>query len=476
MSPAASKLRAWREDPVLFVREVFNVEPDAWQADILRAFPTNQRMAMKACKGPGKTCVIAWLVWNFLATRPHPKVACTSISGDNLADGLWSELAKWMKRSAFLDAEFEWTKTRVYQKKNPETWWASARQWAKGADAAQQADTLAGLHADYLLFVLDESGGIPDAVMAAAEGGLSTGIECKLLQAGNPTHVEGPLWRACTSERHLWHVVEITGDPTDPKRSPRISVQWANEQIEKYGRDNPWVLVNVFGKFPPASLNSLLGPDECTAAMGKHLAPHVYEKAPRILGVDVARFGDDRTVIVPRQGLVMFQPIIMRNARTTEIAARIAVASDRWKPDAIFVDGSGGYGGGVVDSCLEAGIICTEVQFGGKPNDERYFNKRAEMWFEMADWAKRGAAMPNIPELVRELTAPTYTFSSGKLRLEEKDQIKKRLGFSPDIADGTALTFAQPVVPASAGRERVRAVITDDDREPARALTDWMPT
>lgn len=448
---AAANLKRWRENPVLFVTEVFGVVPDPWQRDVLMAFAKNQRLAMKACKGPGKTCVLAWLAWNFLATRPHPKVIATSISGDNLADGLWTEMSKWQQRSPFLLAAFKWTKTRIFAKDHPETWFMSARSWAKGGDTSQQANTLAGVHADYLLYILDEVGGIPDAVMAAAEAGLATGIETKILMAGNPTHLEGPLHRACTKERQLWWLIEITSDPDDPKRTPRVSVQWAQEQIDKYGRDNPWVLVNVFGKFPPSSLNALLGPDEVSKALGKHLTIDQYNFSQKRLGIDVARFGDDRTIIFGRQGLAAFKPIEMRNARTNEIAARILQAKAKWGSEMEFVDDTGGFGAGVIDNMLLAGVSASPVNFSGKALNPRYFNKRSEMWFEAAEWVKRGGALPNDPELQRELTTPTYTLDKGRLRLEEKDQIKSRLGFSPDKADAFVLTFAIADMPASLG-------------------------
>ncbi len=216
MSVAVEAIRRWRERPDQFVREVFKTVPDEWQDEILRAFPTHPRVAMTACKGPGKTAVLAWLAWNFLLTRPHPKIAATSITSDNLMDGLWTEMAKWQAKSPLLLELFEWRKTRIESKQSPETWWMSARTWPRSASSEQQADTLAGLHADYLLFILDEAGGIPDAVMAAAEAGLSSCIEGHLLMAGNPTHLEGPLYRANTTERHLWFMVHITGDP-DPQ-------------------------------------------------------------------------------------------------------------------------------------------------------------------------------------------------------------------------------------------------------------------
>lgn len=452
MTTAASNIRRWREDPIAFVREELRVEPDLWQQEVLRIFPHNQRIAMKACKGPGKTTLLSWLAWNFLATRPHPKIAATSITKDNLEDGLWPEMAKWQNNSPFLKQAFVWQKTRIFSKNNPETWWMSARTWAKAADQTQQANTLAGLHADYLLFILDEAGGIPDAVMAAAEAGLSTiGGEHKILIAGNPTHLEGPLYRACTQERHLWYTVEITGDPDDPKRAPRISVQWAKEQIEKYGRDNPWVMVNVFGQFPPSSINALLGVEEVTAAMKRHLTDDVYNWAQKRLGIDVARFGDDRTVIFPRQGLASFQPITMRHARdsavSVDIANRTLLEKNRFGSEMEFFDDTVGWAHGALDVMRAAGHSPVGVNFGGKATDARYFNKRAEMWMEMAKWVQGGGALPNIPELVRELTAPTYTYSNGRFQLESKDQIKSRLGFSPDLGDALALTFAIPEAP-----------------------------
>ena len=443
------QLLVWRKDPVKFVRDVFNVEPDEWQKDVLTAFATHNRVATKACKGPGKTAVDAMCAWNFLLTRPHPKIAATSISWDNLSDGLWTEMAKWQNKSPMLKEMFVWTKTRIFAKDHPETWWMSARTWSKSGDSSQQADTLAGLHSDYLLFIIDEVGGVPDSVMAAAEAGLASGIETKLLISGNPTNTEGPLYRACTTERDLWHVTEITSDPDDPKRTPRVSVEWAREQIKKYGKDNPWVMVNVFGQFPPSSLNTLLGIEEVNRAARRTVPEGALLTAQKRLGVDVARFGDDRTIIFPRQGLVAFKPVEMRGARSNEIAARVMNAKESWGSEMEFIDGSGGYGSGVIDSMIQAGTTPMEVQFAGKAGDDRYYNKRSEMWFLMAEWIKRGGCIPNDPDLIKELATPTYTFKSGKFLLEPKDQIKERLGSSPDKADALALTFALPEMRAT---------------------------
>lgn len=449
---AVAHMRRWRASLVAFVREVLRAVPDAWQVEVLEAIASGRwsRYALKASKGPGKSTLLAWVIWWFLATRLHPKVVATSITEDNLSDGLWTELAKWQANSEFLKATFTWRKTRITCNDSPETWWASARTWPKGGDSSQQANTLAGVHADNVLFVLDEAGGIPDAVMAAAEGGLANadkaaGREAKLLIAGNPTHNEGPLFRACTTEAALWWVKEISGDPDDPQRAPRVSIEWAREQIAKYGRDHDFVRVNVFGKFPRQSSDTLLGPDDVAEAMKRVLPRTVWEKEVKILGVDVARHGDDRTVITLRQGPVCFAPRILRINDTMQVAGQVSLLFDKHKPDGLFVD-MATFGAGVVDRLAQLGYPVVGVDSSANDYDGTYRNKRAAMWFRMAAWVKGGGVLPSLPELTAELTTPRYKFDEANhLQLEKKADVKKRTGCSPDIADSLAFTFALPV-------------------------------
>lgn len=474
---AVATMRRWRVDPVAFVRECLGAVPDDWQVEVLLAAATcvtaAVRIALKASKGPGKSTVLAWLMWWFCFTRSHPKVVATSITGDNLKDGLWTELAKWQGRSELLKATFTWGAERITCNDHPDTWWMSARSWPKGGDASQQADTLAGVHADNVMFVLDESGGIPDAVMAAAEAGLANaspaeGREALLIQAGNPTHLSGPLYRACTTERALWLVFEVSGDPDDPKRAPRVDINWARAQIAKYGRDNPYVIVNVFGRFPPSSANTLFGPDAVRDSMLRVLPREAWFREVKVMGVDVARFGDDRTVIALRQGPVAFMPKVLRNLDTMQVAGQVALAFDKHRPDGLFID-QATFGAGVLDRLVQLGYPAIGVDFGGKPvTDAKYANRRSEMWFRMSEWVPRGV-LPDLPELVQELTTPTYKFdNNNKLLLEKKAEIKKRTGVSPDLADAIGLTFAQPV----AGRaireelERRAAVGPASDYDP----------
>lgn len=166
---------------------------------------------------------------------------------------------------------------------------------------------------------------------------------------------------------------------------------------------------------------------------------------PLILGVDVARFGDDSTVIYPRRGLQALQPLIMQGANNMEVASRLANIINDDRPDAVFIDGGGG--AGVIDRLRQLGFPqVIEVQFGGRASDDGHFkNRRAEMWNKMRDWLNLGGALSE-DRVVQELCIPQFEYDPvGRLKLESKSEIKKRLKRSPDSADALALTFSEPV-------------------------------
>lgn len=479
MTPAAERLKSWREKPAKMVWEEFKVQPDKWQEKALDAFasndPAKRRISMQACAGPGKSAVEAWIGLNFLGCygRPgqHPKGAAVSITSDNLKDNLWVEFKKWQERSNYFKTAFTWTHERIFANDHKDTWFLSARSWSKTADAEEQGRTLSGLHSEFVLILMDESGEIPMAVGKTGEQALGNCEFGKIVQAGNPTSKEGMLFFAHQNPQ-LWYVICITGDPEDPDRSPRVDINWAREQIATYGRDNPWVMSLILGQFPPTSINTLLSIEEVQAAMARILQPADFDWAQKRLGIDVARGGIDATSIVPRQGLMSAMPVRMHTNRGNDVAARAVLAKSRWDWEMSFVDDTGGYGGSVIDSMIQYGLSPVPVNFAGKADDPRYFNKRSEMWFRMADWVKRGGMLPNYQSYVRQLSTPTYTFQLGKFRLEEKDQIKKRLGFSPDDADALALTFAIAEMPGAQspeGQAAARASSMKSDYDPIAA-------
>lgn len=199
--------------------------------------------------------------------------------------------------------------------------------------------------------------------------------------------------------------------------------------------------------FAAVSDNILIPIDLAITASKRVLEPVLYDYAPKILGVDVAWSGGDRSVIMPRQGPVAFQPIIERGLPEKTFANRVAACIQKWQPDAVFVDTTGGYGGEVVSRLRDAHFKVDGIVFSWKATDPRFANYRAEMWFAMAKWMETGAIPSVPPELLTELCAPTYDNdnASNRLQLESKDAIRQRIGASVDIADALALTFAMPV-------------------------------
>lgn len=452
---ARARIREWRHDPVKFAVDVFGITPDHWQIDAMGAlggdYNPARKLCMRACTGPGKSATLAWMGWHrlvcFAAKGEHPKGAALSITADNLKDNLWAELSKWQQRSEFLKSAFTWTKEKIYANDHPETWFLSARSFAKDANAEAVGRALSGLHSQFPFVLLDETGDMPIAIGRAANQ-IFTGSprDAAIIQAGNPTSTSGLLYDSCTKASESWNIITITADPCDPKRTPRVSVEHAQEMIRTYGRDNPWVMATILGLFPPTGFNALLGPDDVDASVARNYRQEDIAHAPVVLGCDVARQGDDASAVARRRGLVAYPIRTMRIPDTMLLAAQFILDSNDNNADAVFVDETGGYGAGVVDAMRSLGSDVVGVQFGGRPNDYRYFNKRSEMYMEMAKWVKAGGQLPDDRELKEELCATTFVFQGDKFRIVEKAMIKDQIGRSPDKADALALTFAYPVM------------------------------
>lgn len=195
--------------------------------------------------------------------------------------------------------------------------------------------------------------------------------------------------------------------------------------------------------FAAAGDDQLLSLTDILAATERNLQPSDYEWAPRVLGVDPARFGDDRSVIFPRQGLMTREPRVFHGIDNMTLANHVAREIDDWEADACFIDA--GNGSGVIDRLTQLGYDVIEVHFGGKATMPQYVNKRTEMWWELREWTMGGGLLPKIKELHQDLAAPVYRFDlQDRIALESKDDIKARGLPSPDLGDALALTFAYP--------------------------------
>jgi len=465
MGIVADAIRRYRDDPASMVREQFGVEPDSWQKKVLADFAARDvrvvKIAMSACAGPGKTALMAWCGLNTLLCQGDEtrnlRGAALSITSDNLRDNLWAEIHTWWNRSELLQKLLGINAKAVYSRDHAKTWFLSARSFRKDAGGGEQAQALSGLHAPYVLCLIDESGEISPSVSRKADQAMSTVKWGRILQGGNPTVETGMLYEAVGKKAPGWKCVEISADPDDADRTPRVDAKWAQDQIDEHGREDPWVMAYIMGRFPPGGVNKLLSAEDVEVAMDRHVATRDYQDFQKRMGIDAARFGDDPWVIFPRQGRVAFRPVTMRSPRSSEVVARVLMAKDRWGSEVEFFDDTGGYAVGAIDGLVTAGHAPVPVNFSSqKTQDDRFYNARAEMWWRMAEWVKSGGSLPRIPELAKELCAPTYGFKKGKILLEEKDRVKRRVGHSLDYADALALTFYHADVKSSLARAPMR--------------------
>ena len=431
-------MRRFLDDPVLFVREILKVEPDAWQAEALTALAKNSRVAIRSGHGVGKTALESWSVCWFLFTRPFCKIPCTAPTIRQLYDILWSEISKWLKRSPILTELFEWQKTKVSFKAAPERWYAAARTAAK-------PENLAGFHEEHILFVLDEASGVDDAIFEAVEGALTTS-DAKLLICGNPTRNSGFFKRAFFEDRELYYTIKKSS-----AESGRVSNEYCKRLIKQYGEDSDVVRVRVLGEFPKAEADGLIALELVEAAMNRE--PDYSGEL--VIGVDVARFGDDETVLCARKGNAVVALERYRKADLMKTCGKIIhmvkSLSEKYmvKNSIINIDDDG-VGGGVTDRLREVlpekNILSTVngCHNGGKARDTHYANWGTESYFALRDRFVTGEIMlPRDDDLTAQLTTRKYFLNSrDQLQLEPKADYKKRYKRSPDRADALVLAFA----------------------------------
>ena len=388
--------------------------------------------------GIGKSALTAWIIKFILDTRPYAKGVVTANTSDQLKTKTWAELGKWHSMSVTKEL-FDYHATKgnmnIVSRDYPEQWRCDAMTCRE-----ENSEAFAGLHAatSTPFYIFDESSAVPEKIFEVAQGGLTDGEPMWFL-FGNPTRNTGFFRQTFSKQRHRWDHGQIDSREVDGTNK-ELFARW----IEDYGEDSDFVRVRVKGAFPRASVMQLIPGDLVEAAMGKHLRKDQFDYAPKILGVDVAWYGDDRSCIFIRQGLAAKILWEAREVDSPDIAGMVATFEDKYKTAATFIDA--GMGNGVIDHLRRLGRNPIAVHFGGKVNNPKYLNKRAEMWGEMLDWLKLGPAIPDNMDLYEDLTAPEYHMTlRGQIQLERKEDMKKRGLASPDLADGLALTFAQPV-------------------------------
>jgi hypothetical protein len=459
---------AWGKDPSLSVVRlkepwasrfgcVFG--PDEWACQFLddvgqgvrdRAFNgtravSPQRHATGSGHGIGKSAITAWLTNWIMSTRPHCKGVVTANTSEQLSSKTWAEITKWTKR-CITGHWFTITTgkgaMRMMHNQYPESWRCDAQTCRE-----ENSESFAGLHAasSTPFYIFDEASAVPDQIWEVGEGGMTDG-EPMWFVFGNPTRNTGKFFECFNGARHRWNARQI-----DSRSVQITNKEQINEWISDYGEDSDFVRVRVRGVFPRASSLQFIPRDTVDGAMGR--TPEVASSVGRIatVGVDVARFGGDQSVIRTRLGRdgATWSSLRYRELDTMQLASRVADHLERLRLMQIkavtFVDG-GGVGGGVVDRLRQLGYDVIEVQFGSAADDpRRYANKRAEMWGRMKDWLATGC-LQRDEMMATDLTGVEYGFTnSDQIILESKKDMKRRGLASPDDGDALACTFAFPV-------------------------------
>lgn len=414
--------------------------PDAWQTEILKDIEASLRsgeriqIAISSGHGIGKTTLVAWIIHWFMSTREHPQIICTANTATQLNTKTWRELAKWHGLSLHANW-FNWSATKFSHALFPQTWFAAAIPWS-----VTRTESFAGAHETHVLLIFDEASAIDDQIWAVSEGAL-TSPGAMWMVFGNPTRNTGRFRECFGKFRHRWQCHQI--DSRTTKLADKVKVaQW----IEDYGEDSDFVRVRVRGVFPRASSNQWIGHDLIETARKRD--PAGYEHSARIIGVDVARHGDDQTVILRRQGPMVWPPRRLRTMDLMAVASLVAEEIAAFDAHACFIDATG-IGWGVYDRLVQLhhrGLH--SVQTGETANDpSRFYNLRMELWDRMRAWIKAGGHLPDDQELMDDLIGPEYGFDAKeRLQLERKADMKSRGLSSCDSADALALTFAAMVL------------------------------
>ncbi len=442
-------------DPLTWVRTIFpwgekgtllehETGPDKWQVDVLEALrdgslhaKRSTRIAVASGHGIGKTALTAWVILWFMSCRPHPGMRVTANTMNQLSVVTWRELAKWHKLMANKHW-FEWTATKFYHKAHAETWFAPAVPWSEN-----NSEAFAGLHENHVLVLFDEASGISDVIWEVVEGAMTT-PGAFWLCFGNPTKNTGR-FRECFSGGRFadrWKTMHV-----DSREAKKTNKEELKEWEETYGEDSDFFRVRVRGVFPRQGAMQFISGEMVREAVKRKV--EVPRGAPKIMGVDVARYGDDESVIARRHGRRLEPLMTFRELDTMQLAAEVGKMINTYRPDITFVDDVG-VGAGVVDRLLQLGYNVIGVNGGTSPeasNKAVYTNKRAEMWGRMRDWLASGE-IPADVELMSQLVGPEYEYSNKmQIMLEKKESMKKRGLDSPDRADALALTFAFDVIP-----------------------------
>jgi len=445
----AQWVERYQNNPVLFVDEVLGATPDKWQIKFLQAIAKgNRKISVRSGHGVGKSTASAWaMLWYFM-TRTPVKVVVTAPTSAQLFDAMFAELKRWvMQMPQPLQDLLTVKQDRIVFNAAPDEMFISAR-----TSRAEQPEALQGIHSENVMLVADEASGVPEQVFEAAAGSMS-GHNAVTLLLGNPTRSSGFFYDTHNRLGNEWVTFRVSCED-----SPRVSGDYISEMMSRYGEESNAFRIRVLGDFPRSDDDTIIPMELIEGAKQRDV--QTSQSAPMLWGLDVARFGSDSSSLTKRKGNVVIEPPrVWRNLDlmqlTGAVVAEYEAQKPEDKPDQILVD-SIGLGAGVVDRLRELGLPAEGVNVSESPSfspNQTYANLKAELWYKAKAWfERRDCRIPDDSRLISELATVRYTFtSSGKTKVESKEDIKKRGLKSPDCADSLILTFAGDAATAMYG-------------------------
>jgi len=433
----------WSKDNVLGIESLFDITLTGQQQELVRlSMDQAARVAVSSCTGSGKTAVLCMMTLLYLITLPDCRILITAPTSNHLERVFRNELEKWYRRmpKQFQDL-FELTLRKVEYKAKTYVQFASLV-----TASAENKESLAGGHASNYIIIGDESSGIPEDAFDILLGTLSTGKGGRFILVSNPVRSSGRFFEIFNRELGSWKKLYFSAFD-----SPNVNEDWIKEMEDTYGVDSDLYRMRVLGQFPRVGVSQFISADTVEEALRNKLDYRSYHQFPKVMGVDVARFGDDLTALVVRQGPKMLDYKLYKGLDTMEVATKVAEFNSIHNCAGIYID-SIGVGAGTADRCRDLKLPIKDVVVSNKSTEpERYANLRSQLWGKMREWLENGADLPaetrekdiNLPS---QLTSMEYGYNNKmQIQLLSKKDLK-RLGYpSPDLADSLAFTFFESI-------------------------------
>ena len=435
-------LQRYRTDPAGFSEHVVGMQPLPWQAEVMQAIGEGERrLSIRSGHGVGKSsCAAVLLLW-YVLTRYPVKVVVTAPTASQLYDALLSEAKRRLKEMPVaLRDLLEVTSDRIVLKSSPTEAFVSARTSSK-----EKPEALAGVHSEHVLIIVDEASGVPEEVFESAAGSMS-GHSATTLLLGNPVRGNGFFYRTHHELSEDWWTRKVSCVD-----NPLVAEDFLRDMALRYGSESNAYRVRVLGEFPQADEDTLIPLHLVESAITRDIK--ISPSAAVVWGVDCARYGSDKSALIKRKGATLVEKgKTWRDKSTMELSGIILNEFESTpivdRPAEICVD-SIGIGAGVVDRLIELDLPARGVNVAESSSmNQKYLRLRDELWGKAREWFEtRECVIPDDSNMVAELTSPRFAFTStGKIRVESKDEMRKRGSASPDIADAFCLTFASNAI------------------------------